>query len=208
MFRVPSLTLVAALFAFDGHAATTGFSVLVAGSFNTPVIDIKNESDAADLTSFSLFIDSSELGIDYVAGLGANEPLGGSATLVFGDNANDDVRTNGFEISFVDFSPMESINVGIDIDELASPISTSETFLEAFGILEGFAPAIVTAHFSDGVVASASFADAVQTASAAYRVEGSGQISAPVPVPASLPLLAIGLAGLAGIRHLSSRRQG
>ncbi|MEM1361737.1 MAG: VPLPA-CTERM sorting domain-containing protein [Pseudomonadota bacterium] len=206
MFRVPSLTLVAALFAFDVQAATSGFSVIVAGSFNTPTIDITNESDAADLTSFSLFLGSTELGIDFVAGLGINEPLGGSATLVFGDNANDDVRTNGFEISFVDFSPMESVNVGIDIDELASPISTSENYLEAFGILDGFAPAIVTAHFSDGAVASASFADAVQTASASYRLEGSARVAAPVPVPASLPLLAIGLAGLAGMRHLRSRK--
>lgn len=87
------------------------------GSINVPLFTLKNLSDEADLTGFSLTIGDPAFNFDGVIGI--VPPAGGAATLLEGDthvDRVDGVNTETVRLGFEGLAPGASASFGIDID--------------------------------------------------------------------------------------------
>ena len=188
--------LAAASLATAAPAATAGLEVRVSGSLNTPGIRLRNIGDTALLTAFEIVLGQPAYAFDYVQGIGADEPFGGTTTILVGDTANDAVRTDRISLAFTGFDPDDWINFGTDLDLAGSPVSTPENVELIFGMIGGGTPATVTAGFSDGSSLFMSFADAVRDFDTTWVLADFAEPVAPVPLPIPALLLLGGLSAM------------
>ena len=200
-----AVALATASLSAAAPAATAGLEVRVSGSLNTPSIRLRNIGETAQLTTFEIALGQPAYAFDYVQGIGAEEPFGGTTTILIGDTANDAVRTDRISLAFTGFDRYDWINFGTDLDLAGSPVSTSENVELVFGILGGGAPATVTADFSDGSSLSMSFDDAVQDFDSTWVLSGTATPVAPVPLPVPALLLSGALSALIPLRARSRR---
>ena len=194
MFGALGLVLATAA---PAAALSTGYTLEIDGNTNVPVVQVTNTSTSALLNSFGLTIGDTAYNFDYAGSIGADVGTIGF-TLVTGDTANGGARTALLQFTLTGFDPGEVFGFETDIDP--DNTNTIVDFRDVF-FNNGTAPnAVFSVGFSDGTTFALTLPDDVEKSSYTFSESVSD-----VPLPAALPLLG---AGLAGLGFVARRRRG
>lgn len=162
-----------------------GFDLSLAGNTNVPVFTLSNTSDPAiQLLQFTFTIGDTTRHFDFVDAL--TSPAGGTATLNTPDSINNGLRNDVIDITFTGFDTGESVSFEADID--VDPSSNVVQDFRTVFFNNGTAlNSVATAFFSNGSSLALTLPD--NPPNFQYSISA-------VPLPAALPLFAIGLAGM------------
>ncbi len=168
---------------------TLGFDLSFAGNTNVPTFTLTNTSDPGNaLVNFTFTIGDESRHFDFVQNL--LDPVGGVSTLISPDDVNNGTRSDVIEIDFTSFDAGEFVSFESDID--VDPNSNVvQDFRNVFFNNGNALNSVATALFSTGDIVSFTLPDNPQN----LNFSASTTINA-VPLPAALPLFAVGLAGL------------
>jgi len=176
---------------------TLGFDLSFAGDTNVPTFTLVNTSDPGNqLVGFTFTIGDESRHFDFVDPL--SNPTGGTATLNSPDSVNNGLRGDVIDITFTGFDAGETVSFKADID--TDPANNVvQNFQNVFFNNGSALNSVATAVYAIGESVSFTLPDNPQS----LNFSASTTINA-VPLPAALPLFAVGLAGLGA---LSRRRK-
>lgn len=203
MFKLAMKAAAFALFAGTASASTVGFSFEVSGDKDTPTFAVTNTSDTANLVFLSLHIGYMSHNFDDVQGL--TSPAGGTSTIILGDTVNDGSGEDLLAFSFTGFGVGDSISWASDIDaDGGDSITDYRSVLFNNGAANN---ALFVAVFDTGEALRLDIPDLpgiheVYTYGATLDSD-TGDVNvvvAPIPLPASVPLLGAGLVMLGALR--------
>ncbi|WP_372784445.1 PEPxxWA-CTERM sorting domain-containing protein [Phenylobacterium sp.] len=210
-FRIISSAIAASLLVLGASAANaaTGFTLdintLSNGTPDTPLFTLRNTSDTASLTSFSLNFAPNPNNIDRAISFtrlddGAPQI---QFTVTSPDESDGGTRADGLFMTFTGFdarNPDEGLRFQVDFDPDSSNSSNSD-FRNILFNNGAFNNAVLTVGFSDGTTLTQTMPDdAIKTD---YVFTGSN--AGGVPEPASWALMIAGFGGV-GVALRSRRR--
>ncbi|WP_425404390.1 VPLPA-CTERM sorting domain-containing protein [Hwanghaeella sp.] len=177
-----------------------GFDLTLSGNTNVPTFTLVNTSAAGQqLTGFTFTIGNVSRHFDFVNSL--SNPAGGTSTLNSPDSVDNGARSDTIDLTFTGFDAGESVSFAADVD-LDPSFNSTQDYRNVFFNNGTALNSVATAFFAFGTSVSLTLPDNPVNQSS-YSFSASNGVSA-VPLPAALPLL---VAGLAGLGILSRRRK-
>lgn len=194
--KIFALAAAATLIAGTASAATTGFSLGINGNNNTPTLTLENTGDMGKISGITVSI--GDLAYNFDAAYQASATSGSFGFTLGSDldtATGGGLRADSASYKFTDFGSTEKFQFKLDID------IDNKNSMEDY-VLRLLPKGSVFVTFEGGLVDSL-FADLTPTAgnnSEPYFYAVSETL-APVPLPAGLPLLVLGLGALGLVRR-------
>lgn len=184
-------------------ADTAGFTLDITAPngnavIDTPIFTLRNISQTASLTSFSLMFNPNPNNIDRVTNFTRldDKPIQLNWTIVTPDASDGGVRSDGVQMTFTGFEardPDEGLKFSLDFD----PDSGSSTPIDFRTILwnnGALNNAVLTVGFSDGQSFTQTLPDS-DPSQREFHFSGQTAVSA-VPEPATWAMMILGLGGV------------
>ncbi|MFW2541476.1 VPLPA-CTERM sorting domain-containing protein [Primorskyibacter sp. 2E107] len=196
--------LASLLLGTAASAATTGFSLGIAGDNNIPTLTLTNTGDLGEIIGFDVTMGVSGYNFDGVTNSSEAASAGVSTTLTVGDYNTSGGSTSAGRYTTISytstgFTSGGSFSYAVDVDSnYANNIQNYQTRMLPGGSF--------SVYFSGGLTSSLTI-DLTPTAgnmSEPYFYSASVTDAAPVPLPAGLPLL---IAALGGAVALTRKRR-
>lgn len=203
MFKMAMKAAAFALLAGSASASTVGFTFEISGDTDAPTFAVTNTSASANLVFLSLHIGYMSHNFDDVQGL--TSPTGGTSTIILGDTVNDGSGQDLLGFSFSSFSVGDTVSWSSDIDaDGGDSITDYRSVLFNNGAANN---ALFVAVYDTGEALRLDIPDLpgiheVYTYGATLDT-ATGDVNvvvAPIPLPASVPLLGAGLLALGALR--------
>jgi hypothetical protein len=167
---------------------------------STAIFRLTNTSSSAQITGFSATIGDTSKNFDLVSNVGAFTDTGATLawTLINPDMQQDNVRSDIVDWSFTGFDPGDRFDFNADIDDDTLG-NTNELFDQVLFNNGALPNSVISVQFTDGgVVGSVNMTlPDVTPTQTRYDFSATGHI----PEPATLFLVATGIAGIAAQRR-------